>query len=79
MLHSIKVSDEPLELFLTDGAAEALVRYLNSIAGENPDVKVLKVAPIGKAAYNIRETLFAQDFKYQQIEDFNTVLLIMID
>ena len=66
VLHSIKVSDEPLRLFLTGGAGvgkswltnalyEALVRYLNGIAGENPDdVKVLKVAPTGKAAYNIK-------------------------
>ena len=34
---------------------EALIRYLNSIAGENlDDVKVIKVAPTGKAAYNIK-------------------------
>ena len=66
MLHSIKVSDEPLRLFLTGGAGvgkswltnalyEALVRHLNRVAGENPDnIKVLKVAPTGKAAYNIK-------------------------
>ena len=39
---------------VTNALYEALIRYLNSIPGENPDeVKVLKVAPTGKAAYNI--------------------------
>ena len=65
-MHSVKVNDEPLRLFLSGGAGvgkswltnalyKALIRYLNGIAGENPgDVKVLKVAPTGKAAYNKR-------------------------
>ena len=58
--------NDPLHLFLSGGAGvgkstvtnalyEALVRYLNSIPGENPDqIKVLKVAPTGKAAFNIK-------------------------
>jgi hypothetical protein len=66
VLHSVKVNDEPLRLFLTGGAGvgkswltnalyEAVIRHLNTIASENPDnVKVLKVAPTGKAAYNIK-------------------------
>ena len=64
VLHLIKTSDDPLRLFLSGGAGvgkstvtnalyEALIRYLNSIAGENPDdVKVVKAAPTGKAAFN---------------------------
>ena len=65
VLHSVKVSDEPLRLFLSGGAGvgkswltnamyKSLIRYFNTVAGENPDeVKVIKVAPTGKAAYNI--------------------------
>ena len=66
VLHSVKTSDKPLRLFLSGGAGvgkstvtnafyEALIRYLNSIPGENPDdVKVVKAAPTGKAAFNIK-------------------------
>lgn len=66
VLHSVKTKDDPLRLFLSGGAGvgkstvtnalyEALVRYLNSIVGENPDdVKVVKTAPTGKAAFNIK-------------------------
>ena len=57
---------EPFHFFLSGGAGvgksrcvlaifHALVRYLNSLPGENPDkIKVLLTAPTGKAAYNIR-------------------------
>ena len=66
MLHSVKTSDDPLRLFLSGGAGvgkstvtnalyEALIRYLNSIAGETPDeINVIKAAPTGKAAFNIK-------------------------
>ena len=65
VLHSVKVSDMPLTTFLSGGAGigkswlvnalyYAITKHLNSIAGENPDeVKVIKVAPTEKAAYNI--------------------------
>ena len=65
VLHSIKTKDDLLALFLSGGAGvgkrtvtnalyEALMRYLNSVPGENPDeVKVLKVAPTSKAAFNL--------------------------
>ena len=65
VLHSVKTNDDPLRLFLSGGAGvgkstvtsalyEALTRYLNSVPGENPDeAKELKVAPTGKAAFNI--------------------------
>ena len=61
VLHSIKTKDDPLRLFLSGGAGvgkstftndlyEALIRYLNSVTGENPDeVKVVKSAPTDKA------------------------------
>ena len=40
---------------VTNALYEALIRFLNSIAGENPDgVKVVKTAPTGKAAFNVK-------------------------
>ena len=40
---------------VTNALYEALVRYLNSIVGNNPDdIKVVKTAPTGKAAFNIK-------------------------
>lgn len=75
VLHSIKTKDDPLALFLSGGAGvgkstvtnalyEALMRYLNSVPGENPDeVKVLKVAPTGKAAFNIKGNTLHSAFK----------------
>ncbi|KAL9974359.1 hypothetical protein ACROYT_G011383 [Oculina patagonica] len=64
VLHSVKTTSNQLTLFLRGGAGcgkttvtnclyESLIRYLNS-AGENPDeMKVLKLAPTGKAAFII--------------------------
>ena len=78
VLHSIKTTlckDDPLRLFLSGGAGvgkstvtnglyEALIRYLNSVAGENPDdVKVVKTAPTGKAAFNIKGNTLHAAFK----------------
>ena len=75
VLHSMKTKDDPLRLFLSGGAGvgkstvtnalyEALIRYLNSIAGENPDdVKVVKTAPTGKAAFNIKGNTLHAAFK----------------
>ena len=75
VLHSIKTKDDPLTLFLSGGAGvgkstvtnalyETLTRYLNSVPGENPDeVKVLKVAPTGKAAFNIKGNTLHSAFK----------------
>lgn len=84
VLHSIKTSNDPLRLFLSGGAGvgkstvtnalyEALIRYLNSVAGENPDdIKVLeKQLLISKAIH------YMQHLKYLLIEDLNTVHLIM--
>ena len=75
VLHSIKTKDEPLHLFLSGGAGvgkstvtnalyEGLLRYLNTVAGENPDdIKVLKTAPTGKAAFNIKGNTLHSTFK----------------
>ena len=75
VLHSVKTSDDPLRLFLSGGAGlgkstvtnalyEALIRYVNSIAGENPDeINVIKVAPTGKAAVNIKGNTLHAAFK----------------
>lgn len=75
VLHSIKTKDEPLRLFLSGGAGigkstftnalyEASIRYLNTITGENPDdVKVVKTAPTGKAAFKIRGNTLHSAFK----------------
>ena len=75
VLHSIKTTDDSLRLFFSGGAGigkstvtnalyEALIRYLNSIAGENPDdVKVVKAAPTGKAAFNIKGNTLHSAFK----------------
>ena len=75
VLHSVKTKNEQVTLFLSGGAGvgkstvtnalyEALTRYLNSIPGENPDeVKVVKVAPTGKAAFNINGNTLHSAFK----------------
>ena len=75
VLHSVKTKDDPLRLFLSGGAGvckstvinalyEALIRYLNAMAGENPDdVKVVKTAPTGKAAFNIKGNTLHSAFK----------------
>ena len=43
---------------------ETLIMYLNSVPGENPDeVKVPKVAPTDKAAFNITGNTLYSAFK----------------
>ena len=88
VLHSVKGNKEPLRLFLSGGAGvgksfvlnvlyEAITRYLNKLPGENPDdVKVIKVAPTGKAAFNIGGNTIhsafnipaSQGFKYTALD-----------
>ena len=75
VLHAVKTSDDPLRLFLSGGAGvgkstvtnalyEALIRYLNTLAGENPDeINVIKAAPTGKAAFNIKGNTLHAAFK----------------
>ena len=62
VLNCAKISDEPVNSFLSGGAGvekstvtnalyEALTRYYNRVPGENPDhIIVLKLAPTSKAA-----------------------------
>ena len=63
-----------MRLFLSGGAGvgkstvtnalyQALDRYLNTIPGENPDIKVLKAPPTGKAAFNIKGKTLHSAFK----------------
>ena len=66
VLNSVKTGKLPLRLFLSGGAGvgkstvtnalyEALIRYLNAQTENYPDdISVVKVAPTGKAAFNIR-------------------------
>ena len=91
VLHSVTTSDDHHRLFLSGGAGvgkstvtnalyEALIRYVNSIAGENPDeINVIKAAPTGKAAVNIKGNNYMQPLKYLPIRDLNMVHLIVTD
>ena len=75
VLNSVKIGKVPLRLFLSGGAGvgkstvtnalyEALIRYLNSQPQNNlDDVSVVKVAPTGKAAFNIRGNTLHSAFK----------------
>ncbi len=51
---------------------EALIRYLNAQPENNPDdVSVVKVAPTGKAAFNIRGNTIHSAFKIPANRGFN--------
>lgn len=66
ILHLIKTSNDPFYCFLSGGAGvgkshvtkalyQAALKYYNTRAGDDfPQVKVLMLAPTGKAAYNIK-------------------------
>ena len=66
VLHLVKTSDEPFYCFLSGGAGvgkshltkalyQAVLKYYNTRAGVDfSDIKVLLLAPTGKAAYNIK-------------------------
>ncbi len=83
VLNSVKTAKVPLRLFLSGGAGvgkstvanalyEALIRYLNALPENNPDdVSVLKVAPTGKAAFNIRGNTLHSAFKIPANRGFN--------
>lgn len=87
VLHSVKTSDDPLRLFLSGGAGvgkstvtnalyEALIRYLNKMAGENPDeINVIKAAPTGKAAFNIKGNTLHAAFKIPANKGFEYCVL----
>ena len=75
VLNSVKTDKLPLRLFLSGGAGvgkstvtnalyEALKIYLNAQTENDPDdISVVKVAPTGKAAFNIRGNTFHSAFK----------------
>ncbi len=83
VLNSVKTGKVPLRLFLSGGAGvgkstvtnalyEALIRYLNALPENNPDdISVLKVAPTGKAAFNIRGNTLHSAFKIPANRGFN--------
>ncbi len=83
VLNSVKTGKVPLRLILSGGAGvgkstvtnalyEALIRYLNALPENNPDdVIVLKVAPTGKAAFNIRGNTLHSAFKIPANRGFN--------
>ena len=83
VLNSVKTGKMPLRLFLSGGAGvgkstvtnalyEALMRYLNAQLENDPDdVSVIKVAPTGKAAFNIRGNTLHSAFKIPANRGFN--------
>jgi endonuclease/exonuclease/phosphatase (EEP) superfamily protein YafD len=83
VLNSVKTGKLPLRLFLSGGAGvgkstvtnalyEALIRYLNYQPENDPDdLSVVKVAPTGKAAFNIRGNTLHSAFKIPANRGFN--------
>ena len=83
VLNSVKTDKLPLRLFLSGGAGvgkstvtnalyEALIRYLNALPENDPDdISVVKVAPTGKAAFNIRGNTLHSAFKIPANRGFN--------
>ena len=66
VLHSIKTKDDALRLFLSGGAGVGKSTVTNAlyVTGENPDdVKAVKSAPAGKAAFNIKGNTLHAAFK----------------
>ena len=67
VLHLIKTSDNQFYCFLSGGAGvgkshltkslyQAALKYYNTRAGDNfQEIKILMLAPTGKAAYNIKD------------------------
>ncbi len=57
---------------VTNALYEALLRYLNTLPENNPDdVSVVKVAPTGKAAFNIRGNTLHFAFNIPANRGFN--------
>ena len=83
VLNSVKTDKLPLRLFLSGDAGvgkstvtnalfEALIRYLNAQTENDPnDISVVKVAPTGKAAFNIRGNTLHSAFKIPANRGFN--------
>ena len=85
VLNSVKTDKKPMRLFLSGGAGvgkstvtnalyEALIRYLNSQPETNPDeVSVVKTAPTGKAAFNVKGNTLHSAFKIPANRGFNLI------
>ena len=79
MLNSVKTDKLPLsrgagvgKSTVTNALYEALIRYLNALPENNPDdISVVKVAPTGKAAFNIRGNTLHSAFKIPANRAFN--------
>ena len=83
VLNTVKTDELPLRQFLSGGAGvgkstvtnalyEALIRYLNALPENNPgDISVVKVAPTGKAAFNIRGNTLYSALKIPANRGFN--------
>jgi len=83
VLNSVKTDKLPLRLFLSGGAGvskstvtgafyEVLIRYSNTLPENDPDdISVVKVAPTGKAAFNIRGNTLHSAFKIPANRGFN--------
>ena len=79
VLHFMKTSNDPFYCFLSGGAGvgkshvtkalyQAALTYYNTRAGDDfHQVKVLMLAPTGKAAYNIKETQYTVLLQYQHV------------
>ena len=87
VLHSIKSNSQPLKLFLSGGAGvgkswvlnilfEAITRHFNRLPGEDPDeLNVMKVAPTGKAAFNIGGNTLHSAFQIPANQGFQYTVL----
>ena len=61
---------------VTNALYEALIIFLNSIAGENPgDVKVVKTAFTGKAVFNVKGNALHAAFKIPANRGFEYCVL----
>ena len=87
VLNPVKMGKLPLRLFFSGGAGvgkstvtnalyEALIRHLNAQIENDPDdISVVKVAPTGKAAFNIRGNTLHPAFKIPASRGFNCCTL----
>ena len=84
ILHLIKTSDEPFYCFLSGGAGvrkshltkalyQAALKYYNTRAGVDfSEVKVLLLAPTGKAAFHIKANTTYWNICISLIEELHT-------
>ena len=83
VLHEVKMQIQPLRIFLSGGAGvgksfvlntlyQAVTKYFNQLSGKNPDdIRAMKVAPTGKAAFNINGNTIHSAFNIPVSQGFN--------